>query len=52
VREALTAYYVIPAESLETAGYGERYLKIPTSEPEPENRRVSLRRVTPLVGER
>jgi outer membrane protein OmpA-like peptidoglycan-associated protein len=34
-----------------TAGYGERNLKIPTSEAEEENRRVSLQRVTPLVGE-
>jgi outer membrane protein OmpA-like peptidoglycan-associated protein len=51
VREALTTFYVIPARNLETVGYGERYLKIPTAEPEQENRRVTLRRVTPLVGE-
>jgi outer membrane protein OmpA-like peptidoglycan-associated protein len=51
VKEALTTYYVIPADNLETIGYGERYLKIPTDEPEQENRRVGLRRVTPLVGE-
>jgi len=51
VKEALTTYYVIPAKNLETIGYGERYLKIPTDEPEQENRRVGLRRVTPLVGE-
>ncbi|WP_119391386.1 OmpA family protein [Taklimakanibacter lacteus] len=51
VKKALTAYYVIPARNLVTAGYGERYLKIPTSEAEEENRRVSLQRVTPLVGE-
>jgi len=51
VKEALTTYYVIPARNLETIGYGERYLKIPTNEPEQENRRVGLRRVTPLVGE-
>ena len=51
VKEALTTFYVIPARNLETVGYGERYLKIPTAEPEQENRRVTLRRVTPLVGE-
>ncbi len=51
IKDALTTYYVIPADNLETIGYGERYLKIPTDEPEQENRRVGLRRVTPLVGE-
>jgi hypothetical protein len=30
---------------------GERYLKIPTSQPEAENRRVSLARITPLLGQ-
>jgi hypothetical protein len=51
VKKALTTYYVIPPKNLVTAGYGERNLKIPTSEAEEENRRVSLQRVTPLVGE-
>lgn len=51
VKEALTTYYVIPAESLETVGLGERYLKIPTNQPEAENRRVSLARITPLVSQ-
>jgi outer membrane protein OmpA-like peptidoglycan-associated protein len=51
VKKALTTYYVVPARNLKTVGYGERYLKIPTSEEEEENRRVSLQRVTPLVGE-
>ncbi|MGE4248494.1 MAG: OmpA family protein [Parvibaculaceae bacterium] len=51
VRKALTTYYVIPVRNLKAVGYGERYLKIPTSDAEEENRRVSLRRVTPLVGE-
>ena len=50
VKEALTTYYVIPAENLKTVGLGERYLKIPTLAPEAENRRVSLARITPLVG--
>ncbi len=50
VKEALTTYYVIPEENLKTVGFGERYLKIPTPEPEAENRRVSIARITPLVG--
>ncbi len=50
VKEALSTYYVIPPENLETVGFGERYLKIPTAEPEQENRRVSVARITPLVG--
>jgi outer membrane protein OmpA-like peptidoglycan-associated protein len=51
VKEALTTYYVIPAENLKTVGLGERYLKIPTQQAEAENRRVSLARITQLVGE-
>ncbi|MFK3966567.1 OmpA family protein [Ensifer adhaerens] len=45
----LTEVYGIPAENLVTQGYGERFLKISTPEPEEENRRVTIRRVTPLV---
>jgi outer membrane protein OmpA-like peptidoglycan-associated protein len=51
VKKALSAYYVIPPRNLRAVGYGERYLKIPTSDAEEENRRVGVRRVTPLVGE-
>ena len=51
VKEALTTYYVIPPDNLKTVGLGERYLKIPTSQPEAENRRVSLARITALVGQ-
>jgi outer membrane protein OmpA-like peptidoglycan-associated protein len=50
VKEALTTYYVIPTENLKTVGLGERYLKIPTQQAEAENRRVSLARITQLVG--
>ncbi|MDA4630148.1 hypothetical protein NZA98_03305 [Escherichia coli] len=32
-----------------TQGYGERYLKIKTDGPEQQNRRVAIRRITPLV---
>ncbi len=49
VKQALTQYFVIAPDNLVTAGLGERYLKIPTPEPEQENRRVTIRRVTPLL---
>ncbi|WP_085034125.1 OmpA family protein [Ensifer aridi] len=45
----LTEVYGVPAENLVTQGYGERFLKIRTPEAEQENRRVTIRRVTPLV---
>lgn len=51
VKQALATYYVIPPENLRTVGLGERYLKIPTDQPEAENRRVSLARITPLLGQ-
>ncbi|MDQ0390626.1 OmpA family protein [Labrys monachus] len=49
VKQALTQYYVIAPRNLVTAGLGERYLKIPTEDPEQENRRVTLRRITPVL---
>ena len=45
----LTERFGIPAENLTTQGYGEQYLKIATQEPERENRRVTVRRITPLL---
>jgi outer membrane protein OmpA-like peptidoglycan-associated protein len=48
---ALTEYYDVPPENLVTQGYGEQFLKIPTEEPERENRRGAVRRVTPLVNQ-
>ncbi|WP_331374503.1 OmpA family protein [Sinorhizobium chiapasense] len=45
----LSEVYGVPAENLVTQGYGERFLKVRTSEAEEENRRVTIRRVTPLV---
>ncbi|MBB2672177.1 OmpA family protein [Rhizobium sophoriradicis] len=49
VANVLTDVYGIAPENLATQGYGERYLKVNTSDPEQENRRVTIRRVTPLV---
>jgi outer membrane protein OmpA-like peptidoglycan-associated protein len=49
VAEILTYYYKIPPENLVTQGYGEQYLKVPTEGPERQNRRVTVRRITPLL---
>jgi len=49
VANVLTDVYDIPPENLATQGYGERFLKIDTDGPEQLNRRVTIRRVTPLV---
>ncbi len=51
VKVALTTYYNIPPQNLRTVGLGERFLKVPTYESEPENRRVSIGRITAYVGE-
>jgi len=50
VAEALTNVFDIPPENLATQGYGEQYLKVNTEAREAENRRVAIRRVTPLVA--
>ena len=46
---ALTQQFGVPAENLSTQGYGEQYLKVPTDGPERVNRRVTVRRITPLL---
>ena len=50
VAAALTNVFGIPPENLVTQGYGERYLKVNSQAPERENRRVAMRRITPLVA--
>ncbi len=50
VARILTDFYDIPAENLVTQGYGERYLKVNTEAAEPINRRVTIKRITPLVS--
>ncbi|TIN00963.1 MAG: flagellar motor protein MotB [Mesorhizobium sp.] len=50
VAEALTNAFGVPAENLTTQGYGEEYLKVNTSSPNRENRRVAIRRITSLVA--
>ncbi|MBS0245573.1 MAG: OmpA family protein [Proteobacteria bacterium] len=49
VAVALTEQFQVPPENLVTQGYGEEYLKVPTDGPSRENRRVSIRRITPLI---
>ena len=49
VAVVLADAFGIPPENLTTQGYGERYLKIRTEAAEQENRRVTIRRITPLV---
>jgi outer membrane protein OmpA-like peptidoglycan-associated protein len=49
VANLLSDQFGIPPENLTTQGYGEQYLKIPTEGPERQNRRVSTRRITPLL---
>jgi outer membrane protein OmpA-like peptidoglycan-associated protein len=51
VAVALTEQFQVPAENLVTQGYGEQYLKVPTQGPERLNRRVAVRRITPLLDQ-
>jgi outer membrane protein OmpA-like peptidoglycan-associated protein len=48
----LTETFGVPPENLVTQGYGEEYLKIPTQAAERANRRVAVRRITPLMARR
>ncbi len=50
VANVLTQVYGIPPENLATQGYGERFLKIRTQDAERANRRVTIKRITPLVS--
>lgn len=50
VAQALTNVFDIPPENMATQGYGESYLKIKSDGPEQQNRRVAIRRITPLVA--
>ncbi|MBU1175750.1 MAG: OmpA family protein [Alphaproteobacteria bacterium] len=50
VAVALTEVFGVPPENIATQGFGERYLKVTTEAPEELNRRVTIRRITPLVA--
>jgi outer membrane protein OmpA-like peptidoglycan-associated protein len=51
VAVALTEQFGVPPENLVTQGYGEQDLKVPTQGPERANRRVAVRRITPLIDQ-
>ncbi len=51
VAEVLTAQFHVPPENLVTQGYGEQNLKVETQGPEPRNRYVTVRRITPLLAQ-
>jgi outer membrane protein OmpA-like peptidoglycan-associated protein len=51
VAEVLSEDFNVPPENLVTQGYGEQYLKVPTDGPERANRRVAVRRITPLMSQ-
>lgn len=46
----LTETFNVPPENLVTQGYGEEFLKVPTLAAERINRRVAVRRITPLLA--
>jgi OOP family OmpA-OmpF porin len=48
--ELLTRQFQVPEENLTSQGYGEQYLKVPTDAAERRNRRVTIRRITPLLN--
>lgn len=50
VANILSEEFQIPIENLTTQGYGEQFLKIDTDAPERVNRRVAIRRITPLLA--
>jgi len=48
--ELLTQQFQVPAENLTSQGYGAQYLKEQTDGPSRINRRVTIRRITPLLN--
>ena len=49
VARLLTEYFEIPPENLVSQGFGEAYLKVDTEAASQANRRVTIRRITPLL---
>ena len=48
--QLLTQQFQVPAENLTSQGYGEQYLKVATDAAERQNRRVTIRNITPLLN--
>lgn len=51
VAAILTRDFQVPAENLVTQGYGEQFPKVATQDASAENRRVTVRRITPLLAQ-
>ena len=49
VADVLSQQFSVPRENLVTQGYGEQFLLISTDGPERRNRRVVVRRISPLL---
>lgn len=49
IANIFTESFQIAPENLTTQGYGSHYLKVPTPEANRQNRRVTVRRITPLL---
>jgi len=49
LRTVLVQEFGIPRRALETVGYGEEYLLVPTQDEDWRNRRVTLRRITDQI---
>jgi outer membrane protein OmpA-like peptidoglycan-associated protein len=49
VASILTQNFQIPPENMTTQGYGAHFLKIQTPDANRQNRRVTIRRITPLL---
>ncbi|HXF55410.1 MAG TPA: OmpA family protein [Hyphomicrobiaceae bacterium] len=47
----LSEVFEVPPENLVTQGYGEQFLKVETEGPERANRRVAVRRITPMLSQ-
>jgi len=50
VASILVAYFDVPPENLIVQGYGESFLKVQTQAAEEQNRRVTIRNISPLLG--
>ena len=48
----LSEEFGVPPENLTTQGYGEEFLLVDTEAAEERNRRVTVRRITPLLAGR
>jgi len=49
VARIMVERYGVPPENLVTQGYGEQFLKIDTERAEAQNRRATIRNITPLL---